>query len=341
VQATRAYDQSHSIWKTLPLHPRPARLEALSGYMLRLAEANGLKSLNELALLSGLHTGYRDVRMAPDYESLKSGKLALMAGCQPENLQDMTFSHLARHFGCPTHFSSGMRTFFEGSVAASLRYCPGCLADQPYYRLCWRFLALAGCAIHRCFLLSNCGYCSAPIPLLPLRPRVAYCATCQRDLRTCPMFPLPQQIQARLQKRTSDLEWLLMPIQQAPEITSTLLQGSGFFFLRQRRHLSLREVAHLMDRDPQVIAEMEEGNWGGKATLADYWQYTEILDSSLSDVIEATQMMRNSQSKRRLSRLDDHVQLIQTRVAQELRLALTEHQNVPSAPTHPKRALRL
>jgi hypothetical protein len=269
-------DLERPIWKVLPLHPQPKPLEALSSYILRLAEANELKSVNELAHLSGLRSGWRDLRIVPDYSSLPTGRLARVAGCLPDNLRDMTFYHLARHFACPTHSFGEMSAFFEGSVAPSLRYCPACLAEQPYHPLSFRFLALAGCYKHRCSLLSECGHCGATIPLLPRRPRVACCATCQGDLRTCPMLPLTQQAEVYLERRIHDLEYLLMPAEQAPEITSALLQGSGFLFLRQRKHLSLTEVTQLMGRDEQVIREIEEGNWSRQATLSDYWRYTEI-----------------------------------------------------------------
>ena len=122
MQMTRVSDLEHPLWRILPLHPQPQRLESLSGYILRLAEANGLKSVNELAHLSGLRSGWRDVRIAPDYSSLPTGRLAWVAECLPDNLRNMTFYHLARHFACPTYSLRRMSAFFEGSVAQSLRY---------------------------------------------------------------------------------------------------------------------------------------------------------------------------------------------------------------------------
>src|SRR2546421_3505283 len=133
MQTTQQIDREHPIWRMLPLHPQPKPLESLSGYILRLAEANRLKSVNELAHLSGLRSGWRDVRIAPDYASFPTGRLAWVAGCLPDNLRDMTFYHLARHFACPTHSFRKMFAFFEGNVASSLRYCPACLAEQPYH----------------------------------------------------------------------------------------------------------------------------------------------------------------------------------------------------------------
>jgi TniQ len=334
MQTARTYDQEHPLWRVLPLHPQPKRLESLSGYILRLAEANGLKSVNELAQLSGLCKGWREVRLFPDYSSLPTGKLARVAGCLPESLRDTTFYHLARHFARPTHSLEEMSAFFQASVAPSLRYCPACLAEQSYHRLDFRFLVLEGCYKHKCSLLSSCGHCGAPIPLLPLRSRVACCAMCRKDLRTCLMPPLPQQAEAHLERRTRDLELLLMPAEQTPEITSALLQGSGFLFLRQRKHLSLTEATLLMGRDGQVITEIEEGNWGGKATLADYWRYTEILGSSLSDVIEAARTMRSRENERRPSWLNEQARLVLAEVAEALRLSLAKRPHDMSDPTH-------
>lgn len=324
MQKTQSIDLAHSLWRTLPLHPQPKPLESLSGYILRLAEANGLKSVNELAYLSALRRGWREVRTFPDYSSLSTGSLAWVAGCLPDTLRDLTFYHLARHFACPTHSLEEMSAFFEGSIAASLRYCPACLTEQLYHRLDFRFLALTGCYKHRCSLLSECEHCGASLPLLPLRPRVACCGVCEGDLRTCPMRPLLPQAGVDLERRTHDLELLLMPAEQRPEITSALLQGSGFLLLRQCRHLSLTQVTHLMGRDEQVITEIEEGHWGGKATLADYWRYTDILGFSLTDVVEASKTMKISENERKLSRLDERAWLVLMEVAEALRRSLTE-----------------
>ncbi len=45
-------DQERAIWKVLPLHPQPQPLESMTSYLTRLAEANGLQSINELGALS-------------------------------------------------------------------------------------------------------------------------------------------------------------------------------------------------------------------------------------------------------------------------------------------------
>ncbi len=333
METSRWSEKERSIWKMLPLHPQPQWLESLSSYIIRLAEANGLKAMNELATLSGIR-GWETVRHAPDYSSYSVRRLAYLAGCTPTILQNMTFYHLAHHFNRSSLLFRDMRDFFQGCIAPWMRYCPLCLAEIPYYHLCWRFLAIEGCYKHKCYLLSTCGHCDTPISFLPPIPRLTFCATCQGDLKTCPTSLLAQHAETRLQRYTRDLELLLMPTEWAPEITQALSQGSGFTFLRQRKHLSMTEVAHVMEKDEQVVREIEEGKWSGKATLADYWHYIELLDSSLVEVLEAAQIMRSSEYGKRQSKLEQLALLVKM---EDLSRSRAEQLQKESDVTRPRR----
>lgn len=266
---------------------------SFSQHSLRLAEANGLKSINELATLAGLRGGWKGVRASPDsYFAVSSERLAGITGCRPSTLRDTTFYHLVRHFACPMLRAS---RFFQGSLAAYLRYCPGCLAGQPipYYRLSWRFLALSGCHKHGCRLLNACGHCGMPIPCLPSVPQLAHCSACRGDLRTCPTEPLSQQERDQLCTRTKDLEMLLMPAEWAPEITAALVMGGCFTLLRKNKQLTTQEAACVLNRDELIILEMEQGQWDKQATLCDYWQYTGLLGCSLSELVGVAQLARD------------------------------------------------
>jgi hypothetical protein len=228
--------------------------------------ANGLKAINELATLAGLRGRWKGVRASPDsYFVVSSERLAGITGCTPSTLRDTTFYHLIRHFACPLLRAS---RFLQGSLAASLRYCPCCLAGQPipYYRLSWRFLALSGCHTHGCRLLNACGHCGTSIPCLPSVPQLAHCSACRRDLKTCPTLPLPQQERDQLCTRTKDLEMLLMPAEWAPEITAALVMGGCFTLLRQNKQLTTQQAACVLNRDEQIILEMEQGQWDKQAT---------------------------------------------------------------------------
>ena len=64
------FDPQRSIWKVLPLRPQPEPLESITGYITRLAEANGLQSINELGALAGgmiFYIRHAFWRTSPDY----------------------------------------------------------------------------------------------------------------------------------------------------------------------------------------------------------------------------------------------------------------------------------
>src|SRR3989442_1292443 len=209
-------EQERSIWKQLPLHPQPQPLESFSSYIMRLTEANGLKSINELGFLA--KTRWYRVHTSPDYPSLPYEGLARIAGCTEEALKQMTFQNLAQRIGCPTH-PMPLRRFLQGSLAPNLRYCPRCLAEQssPYYSLIWRFLVVQGCTHHNCVLLDQCGHCGASLPLVTRSPQMAWCLSCQGDLRTCQASPLNAEAVWSTRIQTNDLEMILTSEQWKPD----------------------------------------------------------------------------------------------------------------------------
>src|SRR6266496_2801906 len=121
-------DREHAIWKVLPLHPRPQPLESMTSYITRLAEANGLQSINELGALAG---GMRlsSLKRRPDYPASAYSGLAQITGHPEERWLDMTFFHLVQHFGRSMH-PNPLHRFLAGSLAPCLRYCPSCLAEH-------------------------------------------------------------------------------------------------------------------------------------------------------------------------------------------------------------------
>ncbi len=309
METAKMLNLEHPFWKLLPLHPQPCWLESLSSYLTRLAEANGLKSRNEIAALAGIHRGRPSWRFAADYPSSSLERIACLVGCTEATLLDTTFFHLARHFGYPTRLGA-IQKFFQGSLSSTLRYCPRCLAEHgtPYHRLLWRFLSVAGCHEHNCLLLHECGHCHLSIPLHSLVPRLTQCPACQGDVRTCQAVLLSQKEERGL-SRTKEIEMLLMPAHWAPEITSALVMGRGLTFLRQRKHLTLNDAADVMEKEEQVIVAMEHGQWYGHATFCDYLRYIDLLGCSLSELIEATQVARRLEP-RRTSRLDEVASLV-------------------------------
>ncbi len=279
-------DREHAIWKVLPLHPRPQPLESMTSYLTRLAEANGLQSINELGALAG---GLRlsNLKRSPDYPAAAYPGLAQITGSSQERWFDMTFFPLVQRFGCATNPNS-VHSFLAGSLAASLHYCPICLAEHAptHYSLLWRFLVLPGCSEHGVCFLDQCGHCRSPLPLLKCLPQLTRCPTCQGDLRTCEAPRLDDDDVERTDKRTNDLKMLLTPSPRPLEKEQAKLIGKRFQLLRQRRDLWILEVASLMDRDSSVVHDIDYVSRFRQANLSDYIQYADVLGYSLCEIFD-------------------------------------------------------
>ncbi len=283
-------DRERAIWKRLPLHPQPQPLESFTSYLLRLAEANGLRSIYEIAQLAGAKNAWSWIHFA-DFPHSADTNLAQIAGCTPAQLMMATFLPIAQIFGYPSHHTKPLHRFFQESLAKGLRYCPSCLTEYtPYYRLPWRFLALPGCIKHGCAFLDQCGHCGSVLPHLSRSSRMAWCGTCQNDLRTCYSVPLSSQEKHLAHIRMYDLEFLLSSTRQLGGDAPAKILGMCFARLRQQKKLSITEVAHLMDKDEEVILDIEYVNTYRKATLADYMCYADILECSLREIFDAARL---------------------------------------------------
>lgn len=145
-------------FETLPLHPQPEPLESLTSYLVRLAAANSICSIADLAAVCFPDQHSARIRNLKDYSCPSLGKISVISACSEDVLQSMTFSHLLRKFGRSAS-SVYSPTFLYASIARYLRYCPMCLAESCYYSLPWRFSSVYGCYKHSCRLLEECGHC--------------------------------------------------------------------------------------------------------------------------------------------------------------------------------------
>jgi transcriptional regulator with XRE-family HTH domain len=289
------------IWKLLPLHPQPQPLESLSSYLIRLGEANGLRSLQELDVLVGAPPIGPGARLAPDYPAAAYGGLAQLSGCPETRLKSATFLHLGQRFGRAQHPLT-LRRFLQGSLASCVRFCPQCLAEQstPYHSLAWRFLALPGCVTHGLALLDSCGHCGSALPLLPRTPRIACCPACGSDVRAAEAARLPMEAVQITEQRTRDLEFLLSCHAPGARDTSALEAGKQFEARRQQMGLTITEAAQRMGGEEQVVLEIEYGSLYKKATFDEYLRYADVLGCSLQEIFTADRVQA-PRSPRRVS----------------------------------------
>jgi len=258
----------------------------MASYITRLAEANGLQSINELSALAG-GMAFSGMKRSPDYPAASYSGLAHITGHPEERWPNMTFFHLVQHFGCAMNPNS-LHSFLAGSLAASLRYCPICLAEYTpaSYSLLWRLLVLPGCSEHGVRFLDQCGHCGSPLPLLRRIPQLIRCPTCQGDLSTCEPSRLSDDDVEPTDRRTNDLKMLFTPTKRHQDQQQAKLIGRRFQLLRQRRDLWIPEVAHLLGRDPSVVRDIDYVSRFRRANLGDYMQYADVLGYSLCEIFD-------------------------------------------------------
>ncbi len=281
---SRTTDVDTYSFNALAVHPPPERLESLTGYMIRLAEANGIRSVHAFTTLAQLYRGLSHKHA--DHPLLSFGDLPTAAACSREALLATTFHPLGRRFGLsPRPQSVGQ--FLSQALAPARRYCPLCLADHPYYPLTWRFVTLAGCAPHRCRLRDRCGRCGGMIPFLASPLKIGFCPRCGQDLRACPTEALAGDGLRQAQTHVADLEGLLSPLSPAtvaPDLPRHI--GREFARLRQERGLTMGETAMLLGVHRSSVSNLEYASDAIRAApFARYVRYAAVLDVSLSAVI--------------------------------------------------------
>jgi TniQ len=279
-------DRSHAIWKRLPLHPPPEALESITGYITRLAEANGFQSINELgALLGGMRLA--SLEKNPDYPTVVYSGLAHLTGHSEDAWLDMTFFHLIHYFGASLN-SYALHRFLEGSFATHLRYCPVCLGERTpaYYSLLWRFLLLPGCSEHGVRFLNQCGHCGSPMPIFRPVPHLTRCPFCRGDLRTGKPSRLDSDEGELTAQRTRDLSLLLTAGHWPLWEEQAKLIGRRFQVLRQQRDIWIPEVAQHLGLPTSIIRDIDYVNRFRQASLKDYMQYAALLGYSFCEIFD-------------------------------------------------------
>lgn len=215
----------------LALHPPPEPLESLTGYLVRLAELNAIRTKSALSAVAFP----RLQRKAnwTDLPRVSYGAVPDATNCTDAQLHATTFYHLLRKFQRSV-YPGPAKIFLTEVLAADLRYCPLCLRETSYYRLSWRFSHLMGCPQHNVYLLDRCGHCDAPVPLVPSPLRIGRCPTCGGDLRDCKTGSVNHGERTLLRRVSDDLIFLLTP--QPWETASVPIQTFGPTLAQTRRN---------------------------------------------------------------------------------------------------------
>lgn len=272
----------------LPLHPPPEYLESLTSYLMRLAELNGISSIDGISGLCFPHQDRRITRGIADYPPLSFCDLTKVGAWSGEILRATTFFHLATKFGRST-LPQPMSRFLSGCVGQHLRYCPECFAEQRvrHYLLTWRFLMVTCCREHKCRLLETCGHCGEVIPLFTSPFTLGNCPRCQHNLKLCATASVSDEGELVVASHAhDDIVFLLTPQPWEADSTSVIKQvGRRLSHMRQMKRLTAVDVASRIGVTLTIVEGIERGDFQGRgATLQCYFKYAHYLCLDLKEV---------------------------------------------------------
>lgn len=197
-----------------PAHPKPLPDELLSSWIVRVAQANGIKLQTLCWMLFGNARSpwNRDIdRSAP--------KWLLKAMCEHTgvNYWDVyhttlstyrTILYPSRRYSGQLRWILPVRTYAMTRKGYGQQFCPQCLSEDrmPYFRKGWRVALFTFCPRHQVMLHDACPSCGSPlvfhrgdfgVELEKTRP-IFSCYVCEFDVRAAskvaPSFP-SQEIQ--------------------------------------------------------------------------------------------------------------------------------------------------
>lgn len=189
-----------------PAHPKPLPDELLTSWLIRIAQANGLKLQTFCDIVFGKQHQLwnRDIdRSAPLW------LLASLAEHTRTPLSAVKQTTLAIYCGrlYRKHHSAGqLRWILSTGIyhrkrrRCGIQFCPQCLNedDEPYFRTRWRVAVLTFCPTHRILLHDRCPVCHAPLayhrrelgrPTITDTGVLCLCHACDFDLRTASFLP--------------------------------------------------------------------------------------------------------------------------------------------------------
>ena len=164
----------------LLIHPYPETGEALAGYLLRLAGANGYRRPSEILLLAGIsYQGEKTLRSIQITSSVIKSLSAVT--CRPEaELESLTYRPEVAVTKSSYVMWGNCRMPLISLRRSKVCVCPICLTEKLYVRQAWDWDVLPLCLEHKCVLQDSCHVCGRKITRH--RAKIALCS-CGADFR--------------------------------------------------------------------------------------------------------------------------------------------------------------
>ncbi|MEA4900708.1 TniQ family protein [Desulfitobacterium sp.] len=147
----------------LTIRVRPYPDEAISSFMFRLAEANGISMLSLWKLVREKRKHYAQraditiIDFAP-VNVINAEKLAYAAMIGVETVFQGSLYYVLNKFSLGERLERAR--FLSGVIRDYVAYCPICLNEHHYYKLLWRLNEIDICLKHKIRLSKNCHACN-------------------------------------------------------------------------------------------------------------------------------------------------------------------------------------
>mgnify|MGYP003382189377 CR=1 FL=1 len=287
----------------LPCRPQPFADECLSGYLLRLAAANGHPVCKDFIfqMFPGWRFGPQVRVLRWEYPTDDWGQIPHYTQLPRAALQKLTLWPWVAKFRIPPMWTPSRRitpgSILRNLVAPDLRVCPLCLQEQPYIRLMWRLAPVQVCLRHRCALQSHCPNCESQLTPISWQHRHLHCAACGSDWQGMPITAVSHALLAQEEKQQRDFAFLLNPdvsLVNGDEaaalnlaIPEQLPQAVGLKcrYLRVQKGETMEQMSQYLASSKGKPGRLERGN---RVSLPVYLDYLAGLDCSWSEFADLT-----------------------------------------------------
>jgi AraC-like DNA-binding protein len=274
-------------FEMVPLRALPKENESLTSLLVRIAARNRVKTFAGMGALFFPEQDPGVVKRCADFPPVKIGKLSTVTNIPEPRILETTFYYLTKNFGRSTRPQRASR-FLLGAIANKLRYCPQCLADDPYYRLSWRFMHITFCSDHCRVLLDRCGYCGKDIPVFAMPPQIGICPSCDKKLWQLPPGELTLD-RISIEKETTALRIILQPITNWHEYGCqdlTKFFGASLRELRQSYGINRPDIGKMLKMDTKYISSFETGDMNrARLNFSNYLTYMNSIGTTMYDVL--------------------------------------------------------
>jgi len=163
--------------------PLPYSDESLSGFMIRVTEANGYESMAEILDVAGVSNRWRGGW------KLDLGRVENVLDFSPGQLCSISYTKSSAQSAKGLLLGQDIsRTHLAGSKP---RICPDCVEELGYISANWDLRFMLACPRHRRSAVFRCLECGKPLSLY--RPKLLECS-CGADLRNLPAEPVEEHV---------------------------------------------------------------------------------------------------------------------------------------------------